>query len=115
LQTQATKRFNLRGYKGAEFTYAVCRHGENGELEIVATLAQDKQLEEYALRCFACNWELAELEQTLESNAFIEACEERNANSDVVHWWMEDNCITTQREAKLLQKKVVNKKQMVAA
>lgn len=115
VEHSAGKRFNLQGYKGAEFTYAVCRQGANGELEIVATLAQDKQLEEYALRCFASNLELAQLEQTLESNAFIETCDERGANSDVVHWWMQDNCITTQLEEKKLQQQVLKEEELLAA
>lgn len=115
VEHSAGKRFNLQGYKGAEFTYAVCRQGANGELEIVATLAQDKQLEEYALRCFANNLELAQLEQTLESNTFIETCEQRGANSDVVHWWMQDNCITTQWEKRKLQQQVLKEEELLAA
>lgn len=109
------KRFNLQGYNCAEFTYAVCRRGANGTLEVVATLAQDKQLEEYALRSFAHNLELAQLEQTLESNAFIEACKERGANSDVVHSWMQDNNIAKQWEQKMLQQQELEQEELLAA
>ena len=115
LEHSAGKRFNLQGYKGAEFTYAVCRRGEGGTLEVVATLAQDKQLEEYALRCFANNLELAQLEQTLESNTFIETCEERGSKSDVVHSWMRDNNIAKQWEQKTLQQQVLEQEELLAA
>ena len=115
VEHSAGKRFNLQGYKGAEFTYAVCRRGEGGTLEVVATLAQDKQLEEYALRCFANNLELAREENVLDSNAFIDKCKEYGANSNVVHWWMEDNGIATQWEQKTLQQQVLEQEELLAA
>lgn len=115
LQTQSGKRMNLRGYKGAEFTYAVCRQGAGGTLEVVATLAQDKQLEEYALRCFVSNWELAKQENVLDSNTFIDKCKEYGANSNVVHWWMEDNNIAKQWEQKMLQQLVLEEEELLAA
>lgn len=115
LQTQSGKRLNLRGYKGAEFMYAVCRQGAGGTLEVVATLVQDDKLEAYALRCFASNWELAQQENVLDSNAFIEACEERNANSNVVNWWMEDNNVATQWEQKMLQQQVLEQEELLVA
>lgn len=116
LQTQSGKRMNLRGYKGAEFTYAICRQGAGGTLEVVATLAQDEQLENYALRCFASNWELAQQENVLDSNAFIDKCKEYGANSNVVNWWMEDNGIATHwQQKKMLQQQVLEQEELQAA
>lgn len=116
LQTQSGKRLNLRGYKGAEFMYAVCRQGAGGTLEVVATLVQDDKLEAYALRCFASNWELAQQENVLDSNAFIDKCKEYGANSNVVRWWMEDNGIATQwQHKKMLQQQVLEQEELLAA
>ena len=115
LQTQSGKRMNLRGYKGAEFTYAVCRKNAEGKLEVVATLAQDEKLEEYALRCFASNWELAEFERANDSNDFIDKCKEYGANSNVVQWWMEDNGIANSFEIKKMKKKLAEQEELQAA
>lgn len=115
LQTQSGERMNLRGYGSTEFTYAVCRKDAEGRLEVVATLAQDEKLEEYALRCFASNLELAREENVLDSNAFIDKCKEYGANSNVVHWWMEDNGIAKQLEQKTLQQQVLEQEELLAA
>ena len=115
LQTQSGKRMNLRGYKGAEFAYAVCRKGAGGVLEVVATLAQDEKLEEYALRCFASNLELADFERVNDSNDFIDKCKELGANSNVVHWWMEDNGIENSFEIKKMKKKLAEQQELLAA
>ena len=115
LQTENEQRLNLRGYKGAEFTYAVCRKDAEGRLEVVATLAQDEKLEEYALRCFASNWELAEFERVNDSNDFIDKCKEQGADSNIVHWWMEDNGIANSFEIKKMNKKLAEQEELQVA
>lgn len=115
VEHSAGKRFNLRGYGEAEFTYAVCRKDAEGRLEVVATLAQDEKLEEYALRCFASNWELAEFEKVNDSGVFIDKCKEQGANSNVVHWWMEDNGIANSFEIKKMNKKLAEQEELLAA
>lgn len=116
LQTLTGKRLNLRGYGDAEFAYAICRKGKGGTLEVIATVAQDEQLENYALRCLASNLELATFERENDSGAFIDKCKEYGANSNVVHWWMADNYIANSFERKeMVAKQLAEQEQLEAA
>ncbi len=116
LKTLTDKRLNLRGYGDAEFAYAICRKGKGGTLEVIATVAQDEQLENYALRCLASNLKLAEFERENDSNAFIEMCEEYGASSNVVHWWMADNYIANSYERKKqIAKQLLEQQELQAA